>query len=304
LRQVRSNKIFHDDNFPLPYSGLFIDHAGQSPPIYGEYFNIDYGRTLYLGETQDPIFKHLFVKGAGWNKGGIPFGEADWGMELHLGLIPLHEAAWREWVVSNYFNDNEFFTTRTIQISQLYELITADGSVIGAEAIAPRNGKPFQPANVFFACRCKYRMADLRFMTESQKWEFLEEAYRFFNVSSVEEYLDEIIERIVRNVARHHRNGNVVDTYSTQNLTGFGELTDFEEIYVKEYPFEIEAWNQNIEARQLKELYFVTESIAEIFQYLHIYTSYADIQTRVAQAYLINNDEPRFRKYFQGLRAI
>ena len=99
LSEVKSEILHKNTEFLIPFVGLFINNSSPGR-IYGEYFNTDYGRTLYLGEIEHPILRHLFLKGAGWNKGSIPFGEADWGMELHLGLIPLHEAAWREWVVS------------------------------------------------------------------------------------------------------------------------------------------------------------------------------------------------------------
>ncbi len=277
--ELDSEKLYSFDEYKIPFKGGIICKQGNHT---GYVLNHEYGRCLYLGKEQQTNFE-LFVKGTGWNIGDLNFKQANWGIEFYLGLIEKDPGGYREWHTCNYYQ-KYFWATKVIAITELKQIIDNEGVRHDTQSIKYSNDTFFNPVNVFFISRSKYRISDWKFLTLQERKTFLEQAFLFLKVSNENEYLNRILDLITMNVALHHQLGGVNDTLGVQNYTLFGEITDFEDIFVPSIPFKDESWNSNIKSRQIKEVHFAIIMLYELFAYFQN-PNYNDIRSMFMNLY-------------------
>lgn len=195
----------------------------------------------------------LSIKGCGWNWGPPWVWLSPKDPELCFGLLD-RATALREVAVSKWLSENG------VQCCRSTLLIDLDGdelALLGLDHnIRFLNGRVILPSALFTVSRASFRIADL--LTESHS-AALSQMQALFACTDSARLLHAFVANLVSSVNAYQSLGAVNDSLNAENVTVFGEVTDFEWFYVPGIPTPDGNRDENLVARQQKEGIYLIE---------------------------------------------
>jgi hypothetical protein len=203
-----------------------------------------HARSCYLGK--DSQNNHYFAKGIGWvlADGWTPaFGST--------GILPLW-AAERERDLAIRLAKIGISVVEPVSIL-IHQSVPSYGTKhleqIESETVLDLDGTKAFPSMYIYKSRCRWRLADLPFLSSAQRYQFFDE------FGGVERWLQGLITQLSESVGVMHKNKGHDHSLSTHNVFLNGERLDFEYAVVDEHPHRLNELNINPSGWREKELY-------------------------------------------------
>ena len=233
-----------------------------------------HARSCYLGK--DSQNNHFFAKGIGWvlADGWTPaFGST--------GILPLW-AAERERDIAIRLAKIGISVVEPVSIL-IHQSVPSYGTKhseqIESETVLDLDGTKAFPSMYIYKSRCRWRLADLPFLSSAQRYQLFDE------LGGVERWLQGLITQLSESVGVIHKNKGHDHSLSTHNVFLNGERLDFEYAVVDEHPHRLNELNINPSGWREKELYSLKLMSYEVVELTHVKWTSSFLETLIRRRY-------------------
>lgn len=291
--KIENFKVFNDETL----GRIFIPDGLSYEKFKAVNISPLHGRAVAIKKAD---YQWITIKGGGWNYGGPQIYISKKDEELVFGLYS-KTSAMRELAVSQKIEKftNEF--PKVLYYKSLCD-ITVPEKYAFLKTAKFKNGEIINPCLLYTQLKCPFRVADLMYLTETEKRSVIDYCCKYWGIST-DEYTKTFIQKLAINVALLHKNSFINDTLDYGNVTMLAEIVDYEWITAPDIKLFDGTYGLEItDERKEKEILYGVEVCLQLKALLHMEHNLFDIYEEFAEAYSEIN--PQFLKQNERIQKI
>ncbi len=274
--KIENFKVFDDEVL----GRIFIPDGVSYEKAKAVHISPLHGRAVAIKKAD---YQWITIKGGGWNYGGPQIYISKKDEELVFGLYPQSSAV-RELAVSHEIEKltNEF--PKVLYYKSLCDISVPEKYAF-LKTAKFKNNELINPCLLYTRLRCPFRVADLMYLTETEKTSVIDYCCKYWGISR-EKYIKTFIQKLASNVALLHKNNFINDTLDYGNVTMLAEIIDYEWITAPNIKLFDGTYGLEItDERKEKEILYGTEVCLQLKALLHMEYNLFDIYEEFAESY-------------------